>query len=146
MENVRTFFKTLFWTLLVLIVLVGGFWAYVRFFNKDLGSSVADLIYKAEALECPVCEECEVCEASVDTAECPVVADGEGFSVEGIDFAKEFDDINNKLNEVLDELDTTDRTMDEYDVVEPPVQEAEASAEEVIRDLQKRIEELEKAN
>lgn len=142
MSNVKTFFKTLLWTLVVLIVLVGGFWAYMRFFNQDLAKSFTALVYKTEATECPVCEKCEVCEPK-DTN-----SNEEFTGMSTINFDKEFERLNNKLNDALDMLDTldeknSDANMDEYGVVEEPAATTEKTKDEIIDDLTKRIEKLE---
>jgi len=78
MEHVKTFFKTLLWTLIILIVILWGFWAYIKFFNKDLGQSVAQFISKQETQECPICntskecpeaKECPICETTENNTE-----------------------------------------------------------------------------
>jgi hypothetical protein len=62
-----------------------------------------------------------------------------------VNFEKEFADIQDMLNEILDQVNGTDRSQDEYDVVQPPVSDTSAaSSDEVIQDLLKRVGELEK--
>lgn len=142
MDHVKTFFKTLMWTLILLIVFVGGFWAYVRFFDKDLWAQVAQLIYKPEMVECPVCEECEelpdndfVCD------ECPEVEECDD---DRIDLTNQYDvqDIipvdtlaHEKLDEILKILKKWTSNIDE-----PKTQE------ELLQDVLKRLESLEKTS
>lgn len=48
MVHLRTFLKTFFVTLLLVVALEFGFWWYMKLFNKDLWQKVAWLIYKCE--------------------------------------------------------------------------------------------------
>jgi len=120
----------------------------MKYINKDLAQKFASFVYQQEALECPVCETCEVCEKVAFDGECPVVEAQECVIETGVvnvadsvNFDKEFDGLRDKLDEIADLIDKTDRSVDEYDVVDAPVIEKK---EPTVQELLERIEELEK--
>ncbi len=146
MEHVKTFFKTLLWTLVGIIVIVGWFWAYVRFFNVDLGAKVANLVHKTDSVECPVClecEECEICvEGEIECEVCPEIEENCEVSDE-IDMTDQYDAmdvvwddvvVNEKLDEILNILESWN-SKKMIDTKKTP---------ETLEEALKRIEELEK--
>ena len=118
------------------------------------------MIYVGEEVTCPVCEACDDCpvcevpddycdgmipEDTIDTSEDTVAEEMAGSAAvvldADVDFEKEFGAIQDKLDEVMDMIDGTDRSVDEYDVVTPPAMEEKEDVS--LDDLLQRIEELE---
>jgi len=147
MDHVKTFFKTLLWTLVGIVVVVWWFWAYLRFFNNDLGAKVANLVYKTDSVECPVCLECEECEVCAETdvdCNCPEVeetcevADSVDMTnqYEAMNLVWDNEEVAKKLDKILNILENWDSNI----VVE------KKKTPETLEDALKRIEELESGN
>jgi hypothetical protein len=124
--------------------------AYVRFFNVDLGAKVANLIHKTEMVECPVClecEECEVCAENEETCEvCPDVVEKTCDVVADVDMTDQYEAmdviettdpvVNEKLDEILMILDSWNNKKTVEEKKDP----------ETLEEALKRIEELESQN
>jgi len=140
MDHVKTFFKTLLRTIILLIIIVGGSRWYVRLINKDLWAKVANIVHKSEIVECPICKECKepvecpICEDGQECPTCQICEEGEINTTDTSDIK----DINNKLDKIIEIMSNIQPTAGQASELTKP-----KSQEEIIADLQKRLEQLE---
>jgi len=135
MEHVKTFFKSLF----IFVVLLWGFWAYMKWFNKDLWQTVASYIYKSEVQECPICELKDCPEQ--EPCKCDSLASGSVVSKVSLE------DISDKIDFVIQKLDSNSISASvgpDSNTVSKIETGSELSQEEIIKNLEDRIAELEK--
>jgi len=138
MSNVKTFFKTIFWTLVVVIVILGGLWGYMRFFDQDLAQKFSAVVYKADLTDCPVYETGDVCSIS-DTGS---VADTSVSDMNALQL--DLSRIEDKLDLILSSVETSDNQVND---MENPIKvdtTQEKSTDDLLQELIKRVDTLEK--
>lgn len=141
MENVKTFFKTLFWTLLILIVLLSWFRAYMRFLNQDLASTVAGFIYQSEDLVCEECKECEKCDVCDENADCPVCEEAWECDVDEDIASINIMDVvglEKKVDEVLDLL-----KWSAWEIISDEIPVEEKTEKELLLEMMERLDKIE---
>ncbi len=136
MDHVKTFFKTLLWTLLWVIIVLWGFFSYIKFMNKNLWQKVSNIIYAQEKLECPI-QKCD-CEGNTWTSQNISILETK------IDNLKQkADDIEVKIDSLWKSLSTLNFSSSSDSVNKKLSTWEKIKMENTIKDLKDKIQELE---